>query len=82
MRFIIHKTSEGRRWRGGSPHKLAKRCEQDLHWYIEIENVQQLLGVAKSNDSFNPGEIVIYSDELCDNFGYNGTIEIYDDYRE
>lgn len=83
MKFIIYKTSQGSKWRGASPCQQAKFNDEDEYWYIEIESISQLLTIAKSNNSFNPGEIIISTSDLSKSvLGYDGHIEIYDDYRE
>ena len=80
MRFHIFKTSQNVVDRSNPPYSQAT-FDADLGvWSININNISQLLKIANSNDSFNPGEIVIsYGSDLE---GYVGNIEIYDNYRE
>ncbi len=80
MRFHIFKTSQEVIDRTDPPYSQAIFDADRNVWSININNISQLLKIANSNDSFNPGEIVIsYGSDLE---GYVGNIEIYDNYRE
>ena len=75
MRFHISRTS------GDTPPCEQADFDKDAQvWGIDVSSIFKLMELAKSNDSFNPGEIVLsYGSDLP---GYVGNIEIYDDYRE
>jgi len=79
MKFIVLKTSTG----GHSPDQPCPKAildeDHDL-WSIDLHSISELLKVAKSNESFNPGEIVVTYG--CSIPGCVGYIEIYDDRRE
>ena len=80
MRFQIFKTSQDDNIREDPPYKQATFDADNNVWSVDINNISQLLRIANTNNSFNPGEIVIsYGSDLE---GYVGNIEIYDHYRE
>ena len=80
MKFIISRTSTRNQNQETAPYRDSFFDEIHRVWFIDLHNISQLLRIAKSNDSFNPGEIVVsYGSDLP---GYLGDIEIYDDYRE
>ena len=80
MKFIISRTSTQNQNQEKAPYRDSFFDERYRVWFIDLHSISQLMRIAKSNDSFNPGEIVVsYGSDLP---GYLGHIEIYDNYRE